>query len=202
MFGTAAQSNYMASNAFMDAFARYRRSLGLPATSLSLSQILGIGAATYMPEYHQAMLRNGLHGSDEDEFLQFCEAGISAVEADNFSQQYHSAALHDPHHLGHLLVGISPYGLSTVSNKYPLNEMVWSADPRFANLIQAISLVTSSAAASRCGGGDAGDEYHSVEDRLRNRISKLLYVGIEDVELDTSISSYGIDSMIAAELRN
>lgn len=50
MFGTATQSNYLSSNAFMDAFARHRHSLGLPATSLSLSQVLGIGIVSYMPE--------------------------------------------------------------------------------------------------------------------------------------------------------
>lgn len=50
MFGTATQSNYLSSNAFMDAFARHRQSLGLPATSLALSQILGIGIVSYMPE--------------------------------------------------------------------------------------------------------------------------------------------------------
>jgi hypothetical protein len=50
MFGTATQSNYLASNAFMDAFARYRHKLGLPAASLSLSQVLGIGIVSYMPE--------------------------------------------------------------------------------------------------------------------------------------------------------
>ena len=50
MFGTATQSNYLASNAFMDAFANYRQHLGLPATSLALSQILGIGIVSYIPE--------------------------------------------------------------------------------------------------------------------------------------------------------
>lgn len=49
MFGTATQSNYLASSAFMDAFARHRQSEGLPATSLALSQILGIGIVSYMP---------------------------------------------------------------------------------------------------------------------------------------------------------
>lgn len=50
MFGTATQSNYLSSNAFMDAFAHHRRYLGLPATSLGLSQVLGIGVVSYMPE--------------------------------------------------------------------------------------------------------------------------------------------------------
>lgn len=50
MFGTATQSNYLSSNAFMDAFAHQRHSLGLPASSLALSQVLGIGIVSYMPE--------------------------------------------------------------------------------------------------------------------------------------------------------
>jgi UDP-glucose 4-epimerase len=50
MFGTATQSNYLASSAFMDAFARYRASKNMPATSLGLSQILGVGIVSYMPE--------------------------------------------------------------------------------------------------------------------------------------------------------
>ncbi|KAI4256798.1 MAG: hypothetical protein LQ352_001923 [Teloschistes flavicans] len=50
MFGTATQSNYLASSAFMDAFARHRHAQGLPATSLALSQILGIGIVSYIPE--------------------------------------------------------------------------------------------------------------------------------------------------------
>ncbi len=50
MFGTATQSNYLASSAFMDAFARHRHLQNLPASSLALSQILGIGIVSYMPE--------------------------------------------------------------------------------------------------------------------------------------------------------
>ena len=50
MFGTATQCNYLASSAFMDAFARYRQSQKQPATSLALSQILHVGIVSYMPE--------------------------------------------------------------------------------------------------------------------------------------------------------
>jgi hypothetical protein len=50
LFGTATQSNYLASNAFLDAFARHRLCRGQPVTSLSLSQVLGIGIVSYMPE--------------------------------------------------------------------------------------------------------------------------------------------------------
>src|SRR5436305_2692963 len=76
IFGSASQSNYMASNSFMDAFARHRKSLGLPAASLSLGQILDVGIVSYIPEYQENLLRMGLYGNNEDEFLGYCEASI------------------------------------------------------------------------------------------------------------------------------
>ncbi|KAI4212601.1 MAG: hypothetical protein LQ351_004673 [Letrouitia transgressa] len=193
VFGTATQSNYLASNSFLDAFARHRLSLGLPCTSLALSQVLGIGIVSYMPEYQQAMIRNGFYGNDEDEFLQFCEAGVSkASEEDEPSFRY------DRSTRGHLLVGIEPAGLQAVDKKYPLADMAWYHDPRFKNLIQATRLLAQGAESKRADGGDEG----TVLDRIRTKISRLLYVPLDEVDTEKPINDYGIDSMIAAELRN
>ncbi|KAL9085918.1 MAG: hypothetical protein Q9165_007401 [Trypethelium subeluteriae] len=195
VFGTATQSNYLASNSFLDAFARHRRAAGLPCTSLALSQVLGIGIVSYMPEYQQAMTRNGFYGNDENEFLQYCEAGImrsSPGEDDDATFKY------DPQTLGHLLVGIEPAGLQNVDRKYPLSEMLWYRDPRFKNLIQATSLLSSTDQDERTGGGEEG----TALDRIRMKISRLLYVPLDEVDVETAINDYGIDSMIAAELRN
>ena len=194
MFGTATQSNYLASNAFMDAFARHRVSLGIPATSLALSQILGVGVVSYMPDYQQAMIRNGFYGNDEDEFLQFCEAGIQPP-LPGATPEF---AL-DPNAAGHLLTGIEPAGLSEVDQKYPVDEMAWSRDPRFASLIRATHFCTAESQ-EKSASGEA--EELQVEQRIQLKISRLLYVPLGDVDPARAVSAYGIDSMIAAELRN
>ncbi|KAF5869444.1 putative polyketide synthase protein [Botrytis fragariae] len=193
MFGTATQSNYLSSNAFMDAFARYRQSLGLPATSLSLSQVLGIGIVSYMPEYQQAMIRNGFYGNDEDEFLQYCDAGIGPA-----SQT--TAYEFDPLAQGHLLVGIEPAGLQEINKKYPIDDMPWSLDPRFRNLVQATHMLSGVTTL----GKETGDQSEglSIVERIRHKISRLLYVDLDEVDTETPINKYGIDSMIAAEIRN
>ncbi|KAF7940945.1 uncharacterized protein EAE97_007130 [Botrytis byssoidea] len=85
-----------------------QQSLGLPATSLSLSQVLGIGIVSYMPEYQQAMIRKGFYGNEEDDFLQYCDAGIGPA-----SQT--TAYEFDPLAQGHLLVGIKPAGLQEIN---------------------------------------------------------------------------------------
>lgn len=91
------------------------------------------------------MIRNGFYGNDEDEFLQFCEAGICPLPAttDTFA--------HDPNTHGHLLVGIEPAGLAEVDKKHPIKDMVWSRDPRFSNLIQATRLIAG-------GGSDVSSQ--------------------------------------------
>ena len=105
---------------------------------------------------------------------------------------------YDPQTLGHLLVGIEPAGLQTVDRKHPLSEMLWYRDPRFKNLIQATSLLSASTQDKRAGGGEEG----TVLDRIRTKSSRLLYVPLDEVDVEKAVNDYGIDSMIAAELRN
>ncbi|KAI1339726.1 hypothetical protein F5Y15DRAFT_423599 [Xylariaceae sp. FL0016] len=196
IFGTATQSNYLASNAFMDAFARYRRSQGLPCTSLALSQVLGIGIVSYMPEYQQAMIRNGFYGNDEDDFLQYCEQGV--LDSASAGAEPDSAFKYDPQTLGHLLVGIEPAGLKHVDQKYPLSDMLWYRDPRFQALIQATSILST----TEQGRKETTAEEGTSLQKITGKISRLLYIPADEVDADSAISQYGIDSMVAAELRN
>jgi len=195
VFGTATQSNYLASNAFLDTFARYRRSQGLPCTSLALSQVLGIGIVSYMPEYQQAMIRNGFYGNDEEEFLQYCEKGILPTPAEAYEDPVFR---YDQQALGHLLVGIEPAGLKNVQQKYPLSDMLWYHDPRFQNLLQATNVLSSSGQDKK----DTTAEDGSILDRIIGKISRLLYMPVDEVDAEKAINNYGIDSMVAAELRN
>ncbi|ORY63304.1 uncharacterized protein BCR38DRAFT_475285 [Pseudomassariella vexata] len=195
IFGTATQANYLASNAFLDVFARHRCSRGLPCTSLALSQVLGIGIVSYMPEYQQAMIRNGFYGNDEEEFLQYCETGILPPAK---GTQEDPTFKYDPQTAAHLLVGIEPAGLKNVDRKHPLSDMLWYRDPRFQNLIQATDLLSAGSQDKRSAAAEEG----TALDRIRGKISRLLYMNVDEVDADKAINNYGIDSMVAAELRN
>lgn len=139
------------------------------------------------------MTRNGFYGNDEHEFLQFCEAGVCAPTAIS------SATTYDPSSRAHLLVGIEPAGLKAIDKKYPIDDMPWSRDPRFANLVQATNLLTNrDTDSTRLEAGEAS----TPVERIRLKVSRLLYVALDDVDTGTAINTYGIDSMIAAELRN
>ncbi|KAL3424073.1 hypothetical protein PVAG01_03354 [Phlyctema vagabunda] len=195
IFGTATQSNYLASNSFIDAFARHRRTARLPCTTLTLSQVLGIGIVSYMTECQQVMVRNGFYGNNEDEFQHYCESGSLSHEPEEPADPEFK---HDPYPHGHLLVGIELAGLHAVDRKFSLSEMSWARDPRFQNLIQATALLLSSTHDRRAAEVEKG----TVLDLIQMKISRLLYVPLDEVDVDKAINDYDIDSMIAAELRN
>lgn len=194
IFGSSSQANYMAANSFMDAFARHRRNLNLPATSLSLGQILDVGSTSYTPEYQEGLIQMGLYGNSEEEFIRYCDAAISESKPKpsdrdrNFSK-------------GHILAGVDPDALLERDLKHPVHEMPWFSDPRFSNLIQAMNQSAFDGAQGQQHGVDDNIN-DTLIDRIHTRVARLIYIPKDDIDVTQPINSYGIDSLVAAELRN
>ncbi|KAM7205885.1 hypothetical protein V8F33_000715 [Rhypophila sp. PSN 637] len=195
VLGSISQANYMASNSFMDEFSRHRRALGLPATSLSLGHMLDVGVVSYNLQYQEHLNRMGLYGNGEQEFLQYCEAAISGSAADSpqgFTQ-------------GHLLAGLEPKGLLANNQRYPVVDMGWPSNPQFSHLLTAFNRLQSVAEGQAGGDGITiadDDENSPLQDRIHKRVARLLFVLTDDIDSKQPIKNYGIDSMVAAELRN
>ncbi len=200
IFGTATQSNYLATCSFMDAFARHRRSRGLPATSLDLSQIFETGAIRRVPSYAASLARNGLYGNDEREFLRFCDAAIAASATSAPSPSL-SLSIHDPLSGAQLLAGIEAAGLRDLDETHPLEEMAWRHDPRFSHLVRATRNLED-AASEKNAKLHGSENSLSVSERILKKLSQLLYVAEDDIDVSVPITKYAIDSMVAAELRN
>lgn len=200
VFGSASQSNYMAANAFMDSFAAYRRKLGLPATSLGLGQVLDVGIVSYYPHYQEHLLRMGLYGNTEDDFLRYCENAIRTSSPTQGNSSTSNGLVNE----GHILAGIEPAGLLAKAKRYPIEEMSWYRDPRFSLLVQATQhLASEGDVASGRVAADNGDDVNEAPvTRIHRKLARLLYIAREDIDVELPIKTYGIDSMVAAELRN
>ena len=202
IFGTGAQANYLSSCTFMDAFARYRKSLGLPATSLSLNRIGTVGrwVKGLRPDYTIALSRNGIYGNSVDDFIQYCESAIrGGIDSDSCED--------DPLASAHLLAGIEPQGLWELKRTHPLEDMSWHHDERFSNLLQAVDVLSSQqdhlpGDASQETGRSESTQGLSATDRIHKKLAQLLYISEDEVDSIRALSEYGIDSMIAGELRN
>ncbi|KEY74555.1 hypothetical protein S7711_07158 [Stachybotrys chartarum IBT 7711] len=69
----ATQSAYIAANNFQEIFARYRRNLGMPASTVSVGLVSDVGSLSVSATTLAAMARNRALGLTESEFLQLLE---------------------------------------------------------------------------------------------------------------------------------
>ena len=180
----------MASNSFLDAFAQCSQRLRSPVVSLALGQILDVGIVSETPEYQTNLFQMGLHGNNEAEFLGFCETALLKAAEDN----------------GYLLAGVDPTNLLQKDAAYPVEDMTWARDARFSGILQAVQQLRldkgPSGETSVAGEGDDDHDSEPLVSRIHKRVARLLYVPADDVQVSRSINAYGIDSMVAAQLRN
>lgn len=206
--GSPGQSNYTASSAFLDAFARHARvRFRMPVAALSLGQICDVGVVSERAEAQDFLAGMGLYGGAEEAFWGFCE-GALRVAMGMSVEDGGDEVRHE-----HLLAGLDPAGLVRNEARWPLALMPWHGDPRFGALVQGVRRARASVEQGISSSGDDNDKrnskYSGEDDandspleRIRARLARLLYVPREEIDISRPISAYGIDSMVAASLRN
>ncbi len=199
MIAPATQASYCAANSFQDAFARHRLSLGLPAQSIAFGLILEVGLATRLPEIRKSLARNGLYGTGELGFLQLLEAAfVPQCVGDEWRK--------DPLAQAHLLTGLEASKLVAMTDK----DYHWHSDARVSPVLQAIEDLSHSQTkkAARTtvldtlSSAPPGQIRTLVMQAIIENLAKLLFIPVDEIDTTRAVSTYGMDSMIAAELRN
>lgn len=198
IMGNRGQANYAAGNTFMDALAHHRVSLGERSTSLNLGFFLSAGVVK-----ETAALQNR-YASD----LPFTPVT---------EPQLHSLLAHycDPSSQGldhttcQPVVGI---GISDNVRRRGFESAYWLQKPEFQCLMAAETEGDNDSEATPKGHDQAIDfrtaeslsEANSiVTDALIKKLSKILVLSSEkELDANRAMASYGIDSLIAVEIRN
>ncbi|KAK7706632.1 Type I Iterative PKS [Diaporthe eres] len=210
-------------NGFLDAFARWRRTQGKPAVSVGLGMISEVGYLHEHPEVEALLLRKGIQPLNEAEFLQVIDLALTGTGKDATSIYDDTLAS------GHILTGLEPLGFrQLINNGYDINFSS-SQDPRLAILAAAFAAEQdaeqerSAKAKEKRGGLETAAQWlhivptHAVRllesetdaDSLQaailrlitKRFSNLILTPVDQIDDGKSLARFGVDSMIASELR-
>lgn len=190
--GNRGQAAYAAANCFLNAFAQYRNRLGLPASSIDLTAVSDVGYLAENADRQAQVAENlGSETISEKEVLALIAAAITGCLKECNS---------------HCITGLK-------INAESKDSLFWVDDAKFKYLkaaaeAEAASFSTSSSAAtvSLSSALKAAKNYKQatelVSDGLMTKVSAVLMFPREEMDASKPIVVYGLDSLVAIEIRN
>ena len=198
--GTRGQATYAAASTFLDAFADYRTSQGLPAASIDLGVVADVGYVAENKDRQAQITANANDRIREGEYHALLKAAICGVGGREGVQTITGCKLAAPGQGRTSWKSTDPiWSLLARASSSPSQSPSTTSfnTPHNTNITTALPLLTSPRAGQ-----------HLICNAI---VAKLASIGsVSDAEsteagaFDTSKSlvSYGLDSLVAIELRN
>jgi NADPH:quinone reductase-like Zn-dependent oxidoreductase/acyl carrier protein len=180
--GNPGQVNYVAANSFLDAFAGYRRRLGLPGLTLNWGVLSDVGYVAQNEQIAQHLLDKGAKAITSREALDALEALL-------------------PSELANVLV--QPGDWDMFAEQIPVS----GTSPRFRQLLSSKGTSSGTGASARIGYGevmraDAEGRLALIELVLVEQVAKVMATAPSKIDSRLKLTDLGLDSLMAVELRN
>jgi acyl carrier protein len=212
VLGQPGQANYAAANSFLDAFARYRASLGLPRTALDIGAVEGVGYLSENDTFLRKMRGMVWQPVQEEELLRNLSAVMSTHGAGREAEEKDLQDLWSP-------IVNKRGALIGLSSPITSNATVGAASTRFSQGIRLAAYLNKSdnmdvvAAGSNVledilSRGQNDTEIFKlpettavVASEIWKKLSTLSMKPDSDPNISLSLSELGLDSLVAVELR-
>lgn len=180
VIGNPGQASYVAANSFLDSFAHFRRSQGLPASTINWGVLLEAGVVARNADVGDVLEASGIHGFTNQQAFD----GLQMVTADQPVQ-----------------TGLFDIDWSRVKTSFPM----LAASATFVGLIESEG---SGSPGNRQREElleqllplSPDERQHEIEQRLLQTISSILRIPANRIGADKLIADLGIDSLVAVEL--
>jgi hypothetical protein len=186
--GSRGQGNYNAGNTYQDAICHHRRALGLNATSINLGVVLGVGITAERGEILSYLKTGAMIGVREQEVLTLIEAAMNNSTP------------------AQVVAGLATGGLL---NQNGHDEPYWFGDGRFSHMrifdTQEFTVSSEDAGQglheSLAAAQSMGEAADIVCRALMQKLAKAMMMELEDLDASRPANSYGVDSLVAVEVR-
>ena len=199
VFGTVggvANANYCAANNYLDALAKEARAQGIPAVSVGLGMISGAGYLAEHEKERELLSRSGLSQLTKDDMLHIIDMAISAAS--------------DPHGPSHILTGLEPSGLDDAKANGVELPGIYN-DPRLSHLLRAHAASTPANVGSAAPSSFPEAYVEAIRSQMSTsaatasalceQLKTMMQLSSAPVDLTKTLMSYGLDSMLATELK-
>jgi len=202
--GVATEANYCAANYFLDVFARYRLSIGLPAVSIGIGMMSQIGYLHEHPDIQHSLAQKGVSALDEDDFLQIVDAALVSSSAGHAEHNYGNFSR------GHILTGLEPSGLNELRKSGFEGTPATFDDPRAAVINDALqgagkkgtSVLTAGLPVEVVDAFHNGDSVHDAAlSLIARQFSNFLLTPLDKLDTSKPLAGFGMDSVLAAAVR-
>lgn len=191
--GNRGQANYAAGNSYQDALARYRRSLGLAATSVNLGLMQDIGL----------IAEQGGQSNLEDDT-------VVPLNAQDFNLIFKMVMSSNGHDVpAQIITGLPTGGI--LQEKGIATKPFYYRDWRFASM-EAMGFDESLAIGTDSNSVSIEEQLAAATSReqatavvlsaLREQVAKALRCPADDIDTAKSMHTYGMDSLMAVDMRN
>ncbi|KAL8848055.1 MAG: hypothetical protein Q9221_006915 [Calogaya cf. arnoldii] len=214
--GQHGQANYAAGNTFLDAFVQYRHSLGLPASVLDIGVIEDVGYVSNNASILDSLKATTTHLLTEQNLLDSIQL---MIERSSPPAPIAASTPTTPSPLTRAYVNQSQVciGLrSLVPLSAPNNRVPWKKDPRMAVCHNLESSAVTGGSESNSEGLkqflsdcrsspallDLPDSIALLARETGTTLKGFMMGGDEDLNLNVSLATLGVDSLVSIELRN
>jgi NADP-dependent 3-hydroxy acid dehydrogenase YdfG/acyl carrier protein len=182
IIGNIGQANYIAANAFLDAFAHYRRSLGLPATAINWGVFSETGVAARHAHLTELFKSGGITGFTTEQALLALERvrEINPAQIGVFSVNWNQWSSTNP-------TAAKSSRFQGLVETYAFDQNGEGTAKKTA-LIEELTVLEQAA------------KQHHMESILCEQIANVLRFPADKINIHQGIDKLGIDSLMALEL--